>query len=178
MKTHISNRCIGGPLDGKCVDIDAKHDSFRVPLRMPIELATSDPLPDVSTTTVEYVAYNRIRFHSGGGDVAFWAIDGLSPLDVFKRLLHHYTAPPVEIERNDIDRAQNIVAQIEPLLAAQGNHVQSMVLADLTATWAAAHNPAIRNDVLFAHIQLINDLIPENEKEIFGGLGFPTKGLS
>jgi hypothetical protein len=71
------------------------------------------------------------------------------------------------------DEAQEIVAQIKTILAGRDRLVQSIVLADLLATWIAGHTPHYRNEILLDHIDLVRDLIPHNEREIFGNAGHP-----
>jgi hypothetical protein len=73
--------------------------------------------------------------------------------------------------------AREMVARMRPLLkpilAGHDPSVQSIVLADLLATWIAGHHPGLRATMLAAHDDLVRDLIPHNEKEIFGDAGHP-----
>jgi hypothetical protein len=72
-------------------------------------------------------------------------------------------------------------AFLHPLLAGSESEVQSAVLADLTATYLAGIAPPLRPTMRAMFIQLIDDLVPQNEREIFGEAGHPSRrreGLS
>jgi hypothetical protein len=75
--------------------------------------------------------------------------------------------------RDRTAEALDMIDRIRPILAGHDPRVQSMVLADLLATFVAGHHPRIRFDVLIMHDELVRDLIPHNEKEIFGEVGHP-----
>lgn len=69
------------------------------------------------------------------------------------------------------DDANTIVAiseTIGPILRGLGPDVQGAVLADLVATWLAGFQgegaEGLRRDLLAAHISLVRELIPVNEK--------------
>ena len=64
-------------------------------------------------------------------------------------------------------------AFLYPLLVGRPPEVQSAVLADLVATYLAGVAPALRPEMRAMFIQLVDHLIPENERELFGDLGHP-----
>lgn len=82
-------------------------------------------------------------------------------------------------QENDAAAAaiEAIVKQIKPLLKGKGELVQGGVLADLTAIWLAGHHPALREVVLAAFLETVDQLTPINEKIMFGEAGFPVGGL-
>lgn len=69
-------------------------------------------------------------------------------------------------------------AFLYPLLAGSDPEVQSAVLADLTATYLAGVAPPLRPEMRAMFIQLVDDLVPENERELFGDRGHPGKDLA
>jgi hypothetical protein len=71
-------------------------------------------------------------------------------------------------------RAEQLVKRITPILTGEGPEVQSATLADLTSMLIAGHAPQLREQILALHIDLIRQLVPVNEKIMFGDLGFPT----
>ncbi len=73
----------------------------------------------------------------------------------------------------ELGKAKEMVACIKPILAGHDPALQSIVLADLLATFIAGHHPGLRADALAMHDDLVRDLIPQNEKEIFGDAGHP-----
>jgi hypothetical protein len=66
-------------------------------------------------------------------------------------------------------------AFLYPLLAGHEPEVQSAVLADLTATYLAGVAPPLRPKVRAMFIELVDQLVPENERELFGDAGHPAK---
>lgn len=66
-------------------------------------------------------------------------------------------------------------AFLYPLLAGHPPEVQSMVLADLTATYLAGVAPPLRPELRAMFIELVDQLVPENERELFGDAGHPAK---
>jgi len=66
--------------------------------------------------------------------------------------------------------------KIRPILSGLGPTHQCGVLADLVATWLAGHAPAARADVFEVLLLMIRELVPENEREIFGQAGHPSAG--
>jgi hypothetical protein len=78
-----------------------------------------------------------------------------------------------------IDDVQFIVkaarAFLHPLLAGNAPEVQNMVIADLAATYLAGVAPPLRPEMRAIFINLIDDLVPLNERELFGDHGHPSK---
>jgi len=64
-------------------------------------------------------------------------------------------------------------AFLYPLLAGNPPEVQSVVLADLTATYLAGISPALRPKMRASFITLVDQLVPVNERELFGEAGHP-----
>ena len=56
---------------------------------------------------------------------------------------------------------------IRLILAGIPPEVQGGVLAELVSVFIAAHHPELREAMLEMHVDLVRDLIPETEKEIF-----------
>ena len=67
-----------------------------------------------------------------------------------------------------------IVDFIKPHLAGHLPEIQGAVLADLLAIWLAGHAPGIREEILALHLDAVRDLIPVNEKILFGERGHPA----
>jgi hypothetical protein len=68
-----------------------------------------------------------------------------------------------------------ISKQMQPLLKGRPSAVQSAVLADLLSLWLAGHwPPAARKMLLADFVKLVLDLVPENEKQLFGPDGHPA----
>lgn len=74
--------------------------------------------------------------------------------------------------------ARKLINQIGPMLHGKGPEVQAIVLMDLTASWVAGHHPELREQILQQFVQALRELIPHNEKQIFGARGWPTSGLN
>jgi hypothetical protein len=72
------------------------------------------------------------------------------------------------------EQAAALVVQIRKLLAGQPPQVQGVVIADLSSMWIAGWNPKIRDDIMERHFDLVRDLMPVNEKIMFGDAGFPV----
>lgn len=64
-------------------------------------------------------------------------------------------------------------AFLHPLLAGSEPEVQSAVLADLAATYLAGVAPPLRPGMRKLLIDLIDELVPGNERELFGEAGHP-----
>lgn len=64
-------------------------------------------------------------------------------------------------------------AFLHPLLAGSEPEVQSAVLADLAATYLAGVAPPLRPEMRKLLIDLVDDLVPQNERELFGEAGHP-----
>jgi hypothetical protein len=62
---------------------------------------------------------------------------------------------------------ERVSKRIRPLLAGHTPQVQGAVLADLVSVFIAGHHPAMREEVLAMHLDLVRKLVPETEKEIF-----------
>ena len=70
---------------------------------------------------------------------------------------------------------EHISKQIQPLLKGRPAHVQSGVLADLLSLWLAGHwPPEYRQRLLDQFVDLVHDLVPESERELFGPDGHPA----
>lgn len=65
-------------------------------------------------------------------------------------------------------------AFLHPLLAGSDPEVQSAVIADLAATYLAGVAPPLRPDMRQMFIDLVDDLVPQNERELFGDAGHPA----
>lgn len=66
-------------------------------------------------------------------------------------------------------RVMELINRIAPMLAGQGPHVQSAVLADLLAMWLAGHLPSeAREQVLANHIAVVRELTKINARELHG----------
>lgn len=66
-----------------------------------------------------------------------------------------------------------IVEEVRPFLAKRDPHVMSAVLADLLAMWLVGWPNFAREDVLADHLDLVRQLIPPNERALFGEAGHP-----
>lgn len=75
-------------------------------------------------------------------------------------------------------RVTRLVNKIRPILSGHGPDVQAMVLADLTAMWLCGHHPKVRAELHEQFVGAVMELVPENERELFGGQGFPMSGLT
>lgn len=83
-----------------------------------------------------------------------------------------------EDEVRDLERVvkrirKAIRVHVHPLLKGKGPEVQSAVLADLTATYLAGIAPPLRPEMRAMFIKLVDELVPENERELFGDVGHP-----
>lgn len=68
-------------------------------------------------------------------------------------------------------------AFLYPIFAGNPPEVQSAVLADLVATYLAGVAPPLRPEMRALFIDLVDQLIPENERELFGEAGHPGKDI-
>jgi hypothetical protein len=68
---------------------------------------------------------------------------------------------------NKFKQIQRIVNQIRPLLANQPPDIQGGVLIELLATFIAGHHPLLRDELLTLHVNIVRELVPECEAEIF-----------
>ena len=64
-------------------------------------------------------------------------------------------------------------AALHPLLIGKGPEVQSAVIADLAATYLASLAPPLRPGMRTMLIALIDNLVPINERAMFGEEGHP-----
>jgi len=64
---------------------------------------------------------------------------------------------PLPFDSAAVDRLED---QICPLLAGRHPALQGAVLACLVARWLAGHAPALRADILSAHLKALEDLVP------------------
>lgn len=65
-----------------------------------------------------------------------------------------------------------IQKHLHPLLKGKEPEVQSAVIADLAATYLAGLDPLVRAEFRGMFIALIDHLVPENEREMFGPGGW------
>jgi hypothetical protein len=72
------------------------------------------------------------------------------------------------------ETALQIGERVKPLLAGHPPEVQGAVLADLLAIWLVGHAPALREQMLALHIEMVRELIEPNEKIMFGDVGHPA----
>jgi len=61
---------------------------------------------------------------------------------------------------------------LHPILKGKEPEIQSAVLADMTATYLAGLEPSARPEFRAMFIALIDHLVPENEREMFGPGGW------
>ena len=61
---------------------------------------------------------------------------------------------------------------LHPLLKGKEPEVQSDALADMTATYLAGVQPDARAELLAMFVAVVKDLVPENEREMFGPGGW------
>lgn len=61
---------------------------------------------------------------------------------------------------------------LHPILRGKEPEIQSAVLADLTATYLAGLEPSVRAEFRGLFIALVDHLVPENEREMFGPGGW------
>jgi hypothetical protein len=67
--------------------------------------------------------------------------------------------------------------KIRPLLSGIPPEVQGGVLADLVSVFIVGHHPHLREAMLEMHVDLVRELIPETEKELFPhGLAHKKRG--
>lgn len=72
-------------------------------------------------------------------------------------------------------QAQQLTRQLQRLLRGCDPAVQSAVLADLLSIWLAGHwPPEAREELLTDFVELVLDLVPITEKQVFGPLGHPA----
>ncbi|RVI21004.1 hypothetical protein [Sinorhizobium meliloti] len=76
------------------------------------------------------------------------------------------------------DQVNLIVDAIKPHLAGHPPEVQSVVLADLVATFIAGWSPNLRKKMLDALIANVGDLIHVNEMILFGPEGHPDREMT
>jgi hypothetical protein len=62
---------------------------------------------------------------------------------------------------------------IRNAIAGRPPAVQSAVLADLLALWVVGHHPALRETMLKDHFDLVVNLLPLAEWQLFGADGHP-----
>lgn len=80
------------------------------------------------------------------------------------------------------DAARDIALLIEPFLHGIGFATQGAILADLTATWlAGVQGPAdivkqMRREMIAAHMKMVEEMIPINEKIMFDRIMATRKG--
>jgi hypothetical protein len=73
----------------------------------------------------------------------------------------------------DTSEHQPLVDAIKPMLAGLSPAIQSSVLADLLSIWLAGIRPDLREELFQNHIELVRELLPWNERELFGHGGHP-----
>lgn len=76
------------------------------------------------------------------------------------------------------DQVNLVVDAIKPHLGGHPPEVQSVVLADLVATFIAAWPPGKRKKMLDALIANVCDLIHVNEMILFGPEGHPDREMT
>lgn len=65
--------------------------------------------------------------------------------------------------------------QIKPILKGHHPLIQSGVLAELLSLWLAGIGPhEARKELYKEHLKLVDDLVLESEKELFGKAGHPA----
>jgi hypothetical protein len=61
---------------------------------------------------------------------------------------------------------------LHPILKGKEPEIQSAVLADMTATYLAGLHPEVRPVFRAMFMALVDDLVPQNEREMFGPGGW------
>lgn len=84
-----------------------------------------------------------------------------------------YNTPGSKLMKNLTAAVAETVAAIRPLLVGKGPDVQSAALADLTAVYLAGIAPPLRAEMRGLFIDLVDQLVPVNEKQLFGEAGHP-----
>lgn len=89
-----------------------------------------------------------------------------------------FTDGPVERDADAQIHDMEFIAKaarafLHPLLAGSEPEVQSAVIADLAATYLAGVAPPLRPQMRQMFIDLVDELVPENERELFGDRGHP-----
>jgi hypothetical protein len=64
---------------------------------------------------------------------------------------------------------------LHPLLKGKEPEIQSAVVADMAATYLAGVAPQYREEFKRLLFKVIEDLVPENEREMFGAAGHPGR---
>lgn len=66
-----------------------------------------------------------------------------------------------------------VAKRIHPFLTGRSPDMQGAILADLLATWLAGHPPWMRDEILAMHVDGVRQLVPVNERLMFGERGHP-----
>lgn len=82
-------------------------------------------------------------------------------------------APDPELMPCDVNEIEGIVDQIRALLRGKAPQIVSAILADMLSHFIVSHHPSMREEILQGHFELVRDLIPETERQKFGGKGHP-----
>lgn len=64
-------------------------------------------------------------------------------------------------------KAERLSRRIQSLLHGQPPEIVGAVLGDLVATFVVGHHVDAREEILRLHLELVRDLIPINEQEIW-----------
>jgi len=75
--------------------------------------------------------------------------------------------------RPTIGQVNDLVNAIKQHLQGNGPELQGAALADLLAMYIAGHHPALREEVLNLHIEMVRALVAPNEAAIFAHFGKP-----
>jgi hypothetical protein len=70
----------------------------------------------------------------------------------------------------------DLTNSIKPLLAGKSPDVIGAVLGDLVSLFVVGHHPSVREQILTLHIDMVRDLMPIAEEEIFPN-GSPWESL-
>jgi hypothetical protein len=81
----------------------------------------------------------------------------------------------VSIGKQEAHAAIKLATKIMPTLAGQEPNVQGGVLAHLVSIWIVGHAPPLREELLKGWIELVRELIPANDRALFGLAGHPAK---
>lgn len=81
-------------------------------------------------------------------------------------------------EKHKADKTSGVeiiaaVNAIVPLFVDRRPEDIGAILASLTAIWVTGHAPKIRAEVLVDFIKLITEIVPIEDKRIFGDAGHP-----
>jgi hypothetical protein len=73
---------------------------------------------------------------------------------------------------------EEILARLKPIIGGRAPELQSAIVAELTALWLVGHADLLRAGLFVRHMELIRNILPSVELEVFGAKGHPeNEGL-